>query len=83
MLESALRFMTLVWEAFRRALVLDEQLLVAVEAAPAGVATWIVATIVFLAGVAQLLGQSAVLFINQVRPRRFVLSLLLTMERPT
>jgi hypothetical protein len=77
MIHSLMQFIALVWEAFWRALVLDEQLLFAVEAAPRGRASWVVATIVFLAGVAQLLGQSIVLFVNRVQPRRFVWTLLL------
>lgn len=77
MLESFATFIGLVWAVFWRALVLDEQLLQAAQAAPPGMANWVVAAIVLLAGAAQLLGQSVVLFLNRVGPRRFALSLLL------
>lgn len=77
MLRAIVEFIAQVWEVFWRALVLDEQLLQAVQAAPPGRAGWIVVTIVVLAGAAQLLGQSVVLFLNRVTPRRFVFSLLL------
>lgn len=77
MLRTIGEFIAQVWEVFWRALVLDEQLLQAALAAPAGRAGWIVVTIVVLAGAAQLLGQSVVLFLNRVTPRRFALSLLL------
>lgn len=72
-----LQFFATVWEVFWRALALDEQLLVVAQSAPRGAADLVVVTIVFLAGAAQLLGQSAVLFLNRVRPGRFLASLLL------
>lgn len=77
MVRAIIEFIGQVWEVFWRALVLDEQLLQAALAAPAGRAGWIIVTIVVLAGAAQLLGQSVVLFLNKVTPRRFALSLLL------
>lgn len=77
MLRTVIEFFGHVWEVFWRALVLDEQLLQAALTAPIGQSGWIVVTIGVLAGAAQLLGQSVVLFLNRVAPRRFMLSLLL------
>lgn len=76
MLNALFEYILLVWEVFWRALVLDEQLLQAAQTAPPGMATAIIVTIVLLAGAAQLLGQSVVLFLNKVQPRRFLFSLL-------
>lgn len=77
MLREIGEFISLVWQVFWRAIVLDEELLQAAMAVPAGRAGWVIATIMFLAGVSLLLGQSMVLFLNKVTPRRFVLSLTL------
>lgn len=77
MVRDLFAYVALVWEVFWRALVLDEQLLQAAQTAPPGQASLAVVTIVLLAGGAQLLGQSVVLFLNRVRPRRFFYSLVL------
>ena len=77
MLEWIAAFLGTVWEVFWRALVLDPELLAVAQTAPPGMASAVVGTIVFLAGASQLLGQRVVLFVNRVKTRRFVLSLML------
>jgi hypothetical protein len=61
-------------EAILRALALDAQVFVAVQQSRQGF--WIALIVVGLAGLSQALGQSLVLFINQVRPRRFILAMI-------
>src|SRR5437588_4729781 len=61
---------TLAWGAMR----LDPAAFEAVEPAGTGL---LITTIVFLAGVSEMIGQSVVLFANRVESGRFVLSLLL------
>jgi hypothetical protein len=61
-------------EAIWRALLLDEDIFVAVQGSQHGL--WISLIVVGLAGLSQALGQSLVLFINQVRPRRFILAMI-------
>jgi hypothetical protein len=61
-------------EAILRALALDEQIFVAVQESRQGL--WIALIVVGLAGLSQALGQSLVLFINQVRPRRYILAMI-------
>lgn len=72
-----LEFLSLLGEVIWRAWVLDPALLQAAETAPAGRASWLIASVALLAGASQLLGQSVVLFLNRVSPARFLLSLLL------
>lgn len=60
----------------RRVLALDESVFVAIQDAPHGLP--LALTIVLFAGLSQELGQSVVLFVNRVTPRRFVASLLLS-----
>lgn len=57
-------------ETIRRALALQESIYVAVQQSPRGLLVAII--VVGLAGLSQALGQSLVLFINHVRPRRFI-----------
>jgi hypothetical protein len=61
-------------EAILRALALDEDIFVAVQGSRQGL--WIALIVVGLAGLSQALGQSLVLFINHVRPRRFLLAMI-------
>jgi hypothetical protein len=68
------RYFAYLWDTLTRALALDPSVFQFVEAYPQ--AAWLVAGIVFLAGVSTLLGHSAVLFINRVRRNRFVISLI-------
>jgi hypothetical protein len=63
-----------VGEAILQALALDEQIYLAVQASRQGL--WMALIVVGLAGLSQALGQSLVLFINQVRPRRFILAMI-------
>jgi hypothetical protein len=60
--------------AIRQALVLNESIYVAVQQSPQGL--WMALIVVGLAGLSQSLGQSLVLFINHVRPRRFILAVI-------
>lgn len=57
-------------ETIRRALTLQEPIYLAVQQSPRGL--WVAMIVVGLAGLSQALGQSLVLFINHVRPRRFI-----------
>lgn len=61
-------------KAILQALALDEQIYVAVQASRQGL--WMAMIVVGLAGLSQALGQSLVLFINQIRPRRFILAMI-------
>jgi hypothetical protein len=62
-------------EMIRRALRLEPEIYGAIQQAPQGV--WLALLVVFLACLSESVGQSIVLFINRVRPRRFILALLL------
>lgn len=68
------RYFAYLWEGLTRTLALDPRVFQFVETYPRS--AWIVAGVVFLAGVSTLLGHSAVLFINRVRRNRFVISLI-------
>lgn len=59
-------------ETIRQALALRESIFVTVQQSPQGL--WTALIVVGLAGLSQALGQSLVLFINHVRPRRFILA---------
>lgn len=56
----------------RQAMALNEAVFDAIQKAPHGI--WIALLIVGLAGISQSLGQSVVLFINNIRPWRFILA---------
>jgi hypothetical protein len=60
-------------ETVRQALRLNPEIYAAVQQTTAGI--WLALAIVFLACLSESVGQSIVLFINKVRPRRFVLAL--------
>lgn len=64
------------WSLVKGALALRADTFESIRTAPHSLAAAL--TIVFLAGVSQSLSQIVVLFINQVRPLRFVLSLLIS-----
>jgi hypothetical protein len=72
-----IEFFRLLGDVIWRAWTLDPALLQAAQTAPPGQASVLVVTVAILAGASQLMGQSVVLFINRVSPRRFMLSLLL------
>jgi hypothetical protein len=61
-------------KAILQALALDESIYVAVQESRQGLLIALI--VVGLAGLSQALGQSLVLFINQVRPRRFILAMI-------
>lgn len=63
-------------ETVRQALVLDEDIYAAIQQWNGGI--WMALAVVGLAGLSQSLGQSLVLFVNHVRPRRFVLAMILS-----
>lgn len=58
------------WQAIRQAMLFDEQIFVAVQHSPRGI--WLSLAVVALAGISASVGQSLVLFINKVRPHRFI-----------
>lgn len=60
-------------ETIRRALWLDESIYLAVQHAPNGI--WYALAVVILASLSESVGQSVVLFLNRIRPKRFVLAL--------
>lgn len=60
--------------AIWQALTLQEEIFVAVQGSRQGLLIALI--VVGLAGLSQALGQSLVLFINQVRPRRFILAMI-------
>lgn len=64
-------------KAILQAMALDERIYVAAQESKQGL--WIAVIVVVLAGLSQALGQSLVLFINQVRPRRFILAMIASM----
>ena len=68
------RYFSYLWAGLTHALALDPKVFQFVETYPRS--AWVVAGIVFLAGVSTLLGHSAVLFINRVRRNRFIISLI-------
>lgn len=61
-------------ETMRQALALRESIFVTIQRAPNGL--WMALAVVGLAGLSEAFGQSLVLFINHIRPRRFILALL-------
>lgn len=61
------------WQTIRAALRLDPAIYLAVQSARGGI--WVALAVVALASFSEAVGQSVVLFINRVRPVRFVLSL--------
>lgn len=68
-------YLWFVWRAIRMGLSLQPEVVQAAESYPN--ATWIAFGVVMVAGISLLLGQSVILFLNQVRPGPFVLSLVL------
>ena len=63
-------------ETIRMAMRLNPWIYAAIQVAPGGI--WIALMVVGLASFSESLGQSVVLFINRVRPRRFMLALTIT-----
>ncbi|MEZ4707756.1 MAG: YIP1 family protein [Caldilineaceae bacterium] len=59
-----------------RALSLDSAIYAAVQRHPSGIG--VALAVVFLAGLSEALGQSVVLFINQIRPKRVAITLLIS-----
>jgi hypothetical protein len=59
-----------------RALGLDGTAFLSIQRMPEGL--WLALAVVLLAGISEAVGQSIVLFANRVKPRRFVVSLLLS-----
>ena len=62
-------------DIIRQALRLEPGIYVGIQNAAQGI--WIALTVVLLAALSESFGQSIVLFVNRVRPRRFVLALLI------
>lgn len=63
------------WELVLGAIALNSEAYKLIQTLPNG--TWAALYIVLIAGLSQSLGQATVLFINRVRPFRFILSLLI------
>lgn len=61
-------------ETIRQALRLEPEIYAAIQWAPGGI--WLALMVVLLAALSESVGQSIVLFVNRVRPRRFILALL-------
>ncbi|HMN30549.1 MAG TPA: hypothetical protein PKE45_20530 [Caldilineaceae bacterium] len=62
-------------DTIRQALRLEPGIYVGIQNAAEGI--WIALTVVLLAALSESFGQSIILFVNRVRPRRFVLALLI------
>lgn len=73
LLHSVLQFFADVWWTTRNALQLNPEMrqIIGTDLR----STYVVATVAMLAGASLLLGQSIILFLNHVSPRRFVISL--------
>ena len=68
------KFLWSVWQGVIQSMALNPRAAEVVEQSPQ--AGRVVLTIAILGGIGLLLGQSVILFVNQVQPGRFVLSLL-------
>ncbi len=66
-------YIAAVFHAIYQAMFFNPEVYVYVVKSPYGI--WVVFGVMFVAGVSTLLGQSVILFINQVRRGRFVVSL--------
>lgn len=64
------------WQTIRQAMQLNEAIFAEIQRAPNGI--MIALFVVILAGVSESLGQSIILFVNRVSPRRFIFSLVIT-----
>ncbi len=64
------------WQTIQQAMRLDQNIFADIQRVPGGLGIALI--IVSLAGLSESLGQSVILFINRVRPRRFMLALLIT-----
>ncbi len=62
-------------EIIRQALRLEPAIYAAIQRAPEGI--WLALVVVVLAALSESVGQSIILFVNRVRPRRFILALLI------
>ena len=60
-------------QIIRMAMRLNPAVYAAVQTSPMGI--WVALIVVGLASISESLGQSVVLFVNKVRPRRFILAL--------
>jgi hypothetical protein len=64
-------------QAIRQAMLFDVDIYIAVRQSPRGI--WLALAVVALAGISESVGQSLVLFINKVRPRRFIPAVLISL----
>lgn len=67
-------FIVNIWRGIGEAMWLNPRVFETVQTYPSS--SWIILAIALIGGASLLLGQSVILFVNQVRPGRFVLSLL-------
>lgn len=65
------------WHVLEGVLTLDPDAFRAIRQFSAETVAWLTLAVVFLAGLSQALAQSIILFVNQVKPLRFAISLLL------
>lgn len=75
LLAAIIEYVFTLWRVILAALTLRPDLLQTVEAYPQS--RWYIVSVVFVAGVSTLFGQSVALFVNRITPGRFVASLLL------
>ena len=68
-------FLWYVWQGITQSMVLNPRVAEVVEQSPDS--GWVVLAIAILGGAGLLLGQSVILLVNRVQPRRFALSLLM------
>jgi hypothetical protein len=64
------------WQTIHQAMSLDQNIFAEIQRVPGGLG--IALMIVSLAGLSESLGQSVILFINRLPPRRFILALMIT-----
>jgi predicted Abi (CAAX) family protease len=65
------------WQVLEGVLTLDPAAFQAIRQFPTETVAWFTLAVVFVAGLSQALAQSIILFVNQVKPLRFAISLLL------
>lgn len=74
-IDSLFQFLGYVWNGIGAAMWLNPRVFEIVESYPRS--QWVILAMVVLGAASLLLGQSVILFVNRVRPGRFVLSLML------
>lgn len=70
-----LSLLTTLWHAIRQAMRLNPEIFIETAQAPRGI--YLALTVVGLAGLSETIGQSMILFVNQIRPKRFIPAVLI------